>query len=72
MTTDEPRRNWIELAASYELIRALLEQRSGDEARARQAVHAADDLLPAHHALSAAVWCATAVTEQRPTTTADR
>src|SRR5205823_107701 len=59
------RRNWVELAASYELVRALLELRRGDEQKARQAVRAADDLLPAKNPMTAAVRCAAAVTEQR-------
>jgi hypothetical protein len=60
------RRNWVELSASYELVRALLELRRGDEEKARQSVRAADDLLPPRHPMAAAAKCASAVTEKRP------
>src|SRR5262249_32620915 len=59
------RRNWVELAASYELVRGLLQLRRGDEEKARLAVRAADDLLPPKNPMTAAVRCAAAVTEQR-------
>ncbi|MFT3839547.1 MAG: serine/threonine-protein kinase [Myxococcaceae bacterium] len=59
------RRNWVELSASYELVRALLELRRGDEEKAKQAVRAAEDLLPGKNPMAAAVRCASAVTEHR-------
>ncbi len=62
----EAHRGWVELAASYELTRAVLDFRRGDRARAAQAVHRASELLPPRHPLKAAVWAAIAATEQRP------